>query len=124
MPLSSRVYYGPIELDYLRRWLNRMFPYWPTATGRNRLVVVGFDGEFPSQEDLTQFMSFFSQDAQAATFTYEQVNDGVSIPNHSGLANTDVQYAAVMAYPTPLIFYIVGGQLLWDQEESAQFANR
>ena len=41
----------------------------------------------------------------------------MSVPNHSGLANTDVQYAAAMAYPTALIIYSVGGPLVWNQED-------
>ena len=107
---------GPIEPDFLR-WLYGTFPYRPTADGRNRLAVVGFDGEFPSQEDLTAFMTRFSSNGQAATFTYVQVNGGVNVPNHDGLADSDVQYAAAMSYPTPLIFYSVGGQMMWRQEE-------
>ena len=41
----------------------------------------------------------------------------MNVPNHSDLANTDVQYAAATSSPTPLIFYSVGGQLVWDQKE-------
>jgi tripeptidyl-peptidase-1 len=89
-------------------WLYKTFGYWPSAADENRLAVVGFNGEFPSQEDLTSFMNRFFTQAQAATFTAVQVNDGVNDPN-GFRANTDVQYAAVMAFPTPLIFYSVGG---------------
>ena len=114
--LSTRAFVGMIDPDFLR-WQYRTFPYQATANGRNRLAVVGFNGQFPSQEDLTEFMTRFSPHTQAATFTVERVNGGVNIPNYSELANTDVQYAAAMAYPTPLIFYSVGGQLVWEQGE-------
>ena len=116
-PLSSRGYHGPIDPGMLR-WLYRTFPYQPTANGRNRLAVVGFDGELPSQEDLTVFMTHFSKKSQAATFTIEQVNGGVNFPDYTpGLGNTEVQYASAMAYPTPLVFYSAGGTLVWNQEE-------
>ncbi|KAH8981843.1 subtilisin-like protein [Lactarius hatsudake] len=49
-----------------------------------------------------------------ATFTVEQVNGGGYDPDNPGdEANLDVQYASAMAYPTPIIFYSIGGSGKW-----------
>jgi tripeptidyl-peptidase-1 len=107
--LSSRA--GTIEPANMH-WLYKTYAYQPSATDQNRLAVVGFQGQLPCQEDLTRFMSLFVMRAQAATFTVVQVNGGGNNPNNPGIqANTDLQYAGAMAYPTPLIFYSIGGNM-------------
>ena len=89
-----------VEPEFLR-WLYKTLEYEPSAADQNRLGIVGFQGEFPSQEDLSSFMNIFFSQAQAATLTVVQANGGV--PNPSLQTNTDVQYAAAMAFPTPLV---------------------
>jgi tripeptidyl-peptidase-1 len=106
--LSSR----EIEPAFLR-WIYSTGEYVPFATARNRLAVAGFvEDEFPSQEDLTLFMDRFFYNAQAATFTVVQVNGGVN-NNPTEMANTEIQYASAMAFPTPVVYYSIGGDLLW-----------
>jgi tripeptidyl-peptidase-1 len=93
------------------RWLYNLQGYTPAATDRNRLGVVGFGGEYPNPEDLTRFSNDFDTASVGATFTVEQVNGGGYNQNDPGeQANTDVQYAGTMGYPTPLIFYSTGGE--------------
>jgi tripeptidyl-peptidase-1 len=103
--LSSRANGFQVDPGFLQ-WLYKTFAYVPSATDQNKLAIVGFHDGFPSQSDLTSFMNRFVDHEDAATFTVVQVNDGVDNP--IGL-NTEIQYATAMAFPTPLIFYNVGG---------------
>ncbi|KAH9053090.1 subtilisin-like protein [Lactarius vividus] len=95
------------------RGLYKTFAYVPTAADRNTLGVLGFLKEYPSETDLTTFMTYFRSDVQPpslATFTVELVNGGEYDPETPGMeANIDVQHTSVMAYPTPIIFYSIGG---------------
>ncbi|KAH9020169.1 subtilisin-like protein [Lactarius pseudohatsudake] len=99
------------------RWLYETFAYVPTAADRNRLGVFGFRGDYPSETDLAVFMTHFRSDVRPpslATFTVELVNGGGYDPDNPGdEANLDVQYASAMAYPTPIIFYSIGGLGKW-----------
>ncbi|KAH8982516.1 subtilisin-like protein [Lactarius akahatsu] len=95
------------------RWLYNTYAYVPTAADRNTLGIFGYRREYPSVTDLTRFMSNFRSDVQPpslATFTVELVNGGKYNPDNPGKeANLNVQYASAMAYPTPIIFYSIGG---------------
>ena len=98
------------------RLLYKTSAYVPAATDKNSLGVLGFLDDYPSRADLTKFMTYFRTDAEAATFTVEQVNGGVYDPSKPGTgveANVDIQYTGVIAYPTPLIFYSTGGNADW-----------
>ncbi|KAH9020550.1 subtilisin-like protein [Lactarius deliciosus] len=100
----------------LRR-LYETFAYVPTAADRNTLGIFGFRKEYPSQTDLAAFMTHFRSDVpppSLATFTVELVNGGGYDPDIPGdEANLDVQYTSAMAYPTPIIFYSIGGTGKW-----------
>ena len=97
-----------ITPSYLR-WLYSTDGYTAAATDQNKLGVVGFGGEYPSHEDLTSFTTTFDTYSSGATFTIVQVDDGGRDPsNPSERLNINVEYAAAMGYPTPLIFYSVG----------------
>ena len=126
--LSSRL--DVIEPEFLR-WLYTMSPYEteeyvPSATGRNRLGIVGFDGEFPSDDDLARFMTLFSERTEGATFDVVQVNGGtdnpVLGPASLGDANSNMQYASAMAFPTPIVFYSIGGFLMWNEDTGMELA--
>jgi tripeptidyl-peptidase-1 len=102
---SSRLTVTP---SYLR-WLYSTNAYVPAATDQNKLGVVGFWDESPSQEDLTRFTTTIDTHAAGAAFTVVHVNGGEYHPNNpNDRSNTDVQYSAAMGYPTPVIFYSVG----------------
>ncbi|KAF8264651.1 peptidase S8/S53 domain-containing protein [Lactarius quietus] len=99
-------------LPGILRWMYKASSYVPAATDRNVLAVVGYRNEYPSQDDLTTFMANFWRPAIDATFTVEKVNDGGYDEDDPGTeANIDVQYTAAITYPTPLVFYSVGGEL-------------
>ena len=122
--LSSRL--DTVVPEFLR-WLYTMNPYEtepyvPTATDRNRLGIVGFYGEFPSRDDLEQFMTLFSERTRGATFDVVQVNGGVDVLGFRGDANTNMQYASAMAFPTPIVFYSTGGNREWDEETGRAIA--
>ena len=126
--LSSRL--DAVVPEFLR-WLYTTNPYEtgayvPAATDRNRLGIVGFDEEFPSRDDLGQFMTLFSERTRGATFDVVQVNGGVSRPVDAdsllGDANTNMQYASAMAFPTPIVFYSTGGNRRWDEDTGREIA--
>ncbi|KAH9011818.1 subtilisin-like protein [Lactarius hengduanensis] len=89
------------------RWMYKTSAYVSTAADRNTLGIFGFRETVP---DL-------------ATFTVEQVNGGGYDPDNPGdEANLDVQYASAMAYPTPIIFYSIGGLGKWVTKSGEPFS--
>ncbi|KAH8995538.1 subtilisin-like protein [Lactarius hatsudake] len=114
--LSNRADWDEVTPSELR-WLYKTFAYVPTAADRNMLGIFGYEGEYPSETDLTEYMTYFRYDLQPpslATFTVELVNSGGYDPDTPGMeASVDVQYASAMAYPTPIIFYSTGGTRKW-----------
>ncbi|KAH9020559.1 subtilisin-like protein [Lactarius deliciosus] len=112
--LSSRA--GEVTPSRLRG-LYKTFAYVPTAADRNTLGVFGFQKQYPSETDLSIYMTNFRSDVQPpslATFTVELVNGARYDPDTPSIeASIDVQYASAMAYPTPIIFYITGGLGSW-----------
>ncbi|KAH9015223.1 subtilisin-like protein [Lactarius pseudohatsudake] len=116
--LSSRAHWDEVTPSELR-WLYKTFAYIPTAADRNTLGIFGFEKEYPSETDLSEYMTDFRSDVEPpslATFTVELVNGGGYDPDTPGLeANVDVQYASAMAYPTPIIFYSTGGAGKWSK---------
>ncbi|KAF8262827.1 peptidase S8/S53 domain-containing protein [Lactarius quietus] len=97
------------------RWLYETREYVPSATDKSLFAVVGFVDDIPSQTDLTLFMNKYRADAKDATFTVEPINGGTSKASKpSEDADINAQYALGMAYPIPLVYYSVGGDLDWD----------
>ncbi|KAH9041497.1 peptidase S8/S53 domain-containing protein [Lactarius deliciosus] len=106
--LSSRAKDNYITPSFLR-WLYDTETYTPNAPGENVLGIVGFLGDYPSPADLTRFMQKYRSEADDATFTVVEVNDGGYDPTHPHEeANMDIQYTEAMAYPTPHVFYSTG----------------
>ncbi|KAI9437288.1 subtilisin-like protein [Lactarius indigo] len=94
------------------RWLYGTQAYVPVAMGYNVLGVLGLSNDYPSYADLTKFMIDFRADAVAATFFVERLNGGGFNPGNPGTeASLNIQYSEAMTYPTPNIFYSVGGML-------------
>ncbi|KAH9024936.1 subtilisin-like protein [Lactarius pseudohatsudake] len=107
------------------RQLYNTYTYQPTAHTKNAIGILGYDNEFPSPTDLNIFMSMFRPDSDPdeVTFTVELVNDGEYDPTWPGFeANLDVQYAQAIAYPTPHIFYSIGGKLMWSEPNNEPIA--
>ena len=91
------------------RWLYNTFAYVPKSTDRNVLGIAGFIGQYPSPADLMKFMWIYRQTLDV-NYDVERVNGGMYDPWHPGdEANLNMQYAQVIAYPTPVIYYSVGG---------------
>ncbi|KAI9442972.1 subtilisin-like protein [Lactarius indigo] len=92
------------------RWLYNTTAYVPVATDKNVLGIVGHLNQYPSPADLKEFMNECRTDAEDATFKVVQVNGGGNDPSNPGdEANQNMQYAQAIAYPTPHVFYSVGG---------------
>ncbi|KAH8980028.1 subtilisin-like protein [Lactarius hatsudake] len=120
--LSSRD--EDVTPEELRRLYNT-YTYQPTALTENAIGILGYDNEFPSPTDLDLFMSMFRPDSDPdeVTFTVETVNGGEYDPSWPGFeANIDLQYAQAIAYPTPHIFYSIGGQLMWSADTDEPIA--
>ena len=97
------------------RWLYNTSSYTPTVPQRNKLGILGIDDDYPGELDLTRFMEIYRSDAIDADFSVEQLNGAEYNPRNPGyFANFGIQYAAAMTYPTPLIFYSVGGDKEWN----------
>ena len=61
-------------------------------------------------------MTKYRPEGADAAFTVVQWNGGEYNPwNPADGANVGVQYATAIAYPTPVIFYSVGGVQRWDR---------
>lgn len=67
--------------------------------------------QYPSPQDLKDFMTEFRTDGEDATYTVLPINGGEYDPSHPGVeANLDIQYAVTMTYPTPTFYYSTGGE--------------
>ena len=99
------------------RWLYKTASYKPTGPyDENRIGILGVDGDFPSPLDLTQFLTRYRSEAIDTKFVVEQLNGGEYDPsNPSNHSNLEIQYAAAVAYPAPLVFYSIGGDTEWDR---------
>ena len=103
--LSGRDDNDEVTPSVLRQMYNSA-RYVPSRTGAIVLAIAGYAQQYPSEVDLRLFMREFRSNALDATFDFVPVNGGENQPNNpSLLANIDVQYAAAMAYPTPMIYY-------------------
>ncbi|KAH9175812.1 subtilisin-like protein [Lactarius sanguifluus] len=84
--------------------------YVPLAAGWNMLGVAGYNGDWPSPDDLREFMNEYRFDATDATYRLVQINGGGYNPsNPTNEANINIQYTSAIAYPTTNIFYSTGG---------------
>ncbi|KAH9056342.1 subtilisin-like protein [Lactarius vividus] len=105
--LSSRDRY--VTPSFLR-WLYKTSGYVPFSAGQNMLGVAGYTGDYPSPDDLWQFMNEYRSDATLATYSIVQINSGGHNPSNPTIeANLNIQYTSAIAYPTPLVFYSTGG---------------
>ncbi|KAH9161794.1 subtilisin-like protein [Lactarius sanguifluus] len=94
---------------FLRSLYNSV-TYRPAATEQNRIGVTGFHGEYAGDDDLEAFMRRFRSDASDATFLVVDINDsGYDSDEPGDEANLDMQYTQAMAWPTPHVFYSIGG---------------
>ena len=106
--VTVRDHTSEVHPDFLH-WLYNTFAYEPAATDRNKLGVAGYGGQSPNPTDQEMFMEYFQGSYPGAGYTVEEVNYGRYTPASPGLeGNTDVQYAEVMSYPTPITYYITG----------------
>ncbi|KAI9442667.1 subtilisin-like protein [Lactarius indigo] len=76
---------------------------------RNALGVYGMLDDWPNPEDLAKFMFTYRTEGINAVLNVVQVNSGGYNPNKpANEASLDIQYAAAMSYPIPVIFYSTG----------------
>ncbi|KAH8993911.1 subtilisin-like protein [Lactarius akahatsu] len=100
---------GLVTPSFLRRLYNSA-TYQPVATHQNTIGVTGFQGQYVGDEDLEKFMRLFRSDARNPTFLVIDINDSGYDPKMPGSeANLDMQYTQGIAWPTPHVFYSIGG---------------
>jgi tripeptidyl-peptidase-1 len=93
------------------RWQYNTFFYEPAPTNRNVLGIAGLSDQKPSPEDQLSFMNRFSAGADAAIVTVVPVNGGVNDQSPPGQrGNFDTQYSVALTYPTPVVYYTMGGR--------------
>ncbi|KAH9070801.1 subtilisin-like protein [Lactarius deliciosus] len=105
--------------EVLRRLYNTD-TYKPTALTKNSIGILGYNNQFPSPTDLDMFMSVFRPDSNPddVTFTVETINGGTYDPGWPGVeASLDMQYTQAITYPTPHIFYSIGGEATWSPSD-------
>ncbi|KXN85175.1 Tripeptidyl-peptidase SED2 [Leucoagaricus sp. SymC.cos] len=84
--------------------------YKPAATDRNEIGVVGYLDEFAYVVHVQFFATFRPDAASEANFTTVSVHGGGDDQNRPGSeANLDIQYTASLTFPTPNIYWSVGG---------------
>ncbi|KAH9170354.1 subtilisin-like protein [Lactarius sanguifluus] len=90
--------------------------YVPLAAGWNILGAAGYLSDYPSPDDLGQFMNKYRSDATSATYRVVQIKGGGYDPSNPTIeANLNIQYTSAIAYPTTQIFYsTVGSDTLGD----------
>ncbi|KAH9011974.1 subtilisin-like protein [Lactarius deliciosus] len=101
------------QLEYVTPSFLRMFyktsSYVPLAAGRNMLGVAGYRGDWPSPDDLREFMNHYRSDATSATYRVVQIKGGGYDPSKPTTeANLNIQYTSAIAFPTTHIFYSTG----------------
>ncbi|KAF7422972.1 hypothetical protein PC9H_011136 [Pleurotus ostreatus] len=92
--------------------LRRLYNIWykPQATHLNKLGIVGYLGEFGNRADLQIFYERYMPSALGTSYNTTLVNGGGDDQSKPGReANLDIQYAVSISYPTPNIYYSVGG---------------
>ncbi|KAH8987015.1 subtilisin-like protein [Lactarius akahatsu] len=104
--LSSRDRY--MTPSFLRTFY-KTSSYVPLAAGWNMLGVAGYLGDWPSPDDLRQFMNRYRFDATDATYRVVQIKSGGYDPSNPAIEpNVNIQYTSVIAFPTTNIFYSTG----------------
>ncbi|KAH9175813.1 subtilisin-like protein [Lactarius sanguifluus] len=84
--------------------------YVPSATDQNVLGAAGYLSDYPSPDDLREFMNEYRSDATDATYNVVKIKGGGYDPsNPTTEANLNIQYTSAIAYPTTRIFYSLGG---------------
>ncbi|KAF8261122.1 peptidase S8/S53 domain-containing protein [Lactarius quietus] len=112
--LARQINPMPVTPSFLRS-LYKTTAYVPAAVGRNKIGIGGFLQQYPNPEDLSKFMDEYRTDGADATYKVTSVNGGYYDPNDPNPdANSNVQYASAMTYPTPLTFYSTGGTWIND----------
>ncbi|KAH9166920.1 subtilisin-like protein [Lactarius sanguifluus] len=92
---------------FLRSLYNSV-TYQPAATEQN--MIRCFFGEYVGDEDLKKFMRLYRSDANDATLLVIDINDSGYDPNKPGNeANLNMQYTQGITWPTPHVFYSIGG---------------
>ncbi|KAJ8454451.1 hypothetical protein ONZ45_g19303 [Pleurotus djamor] len=92
--------------------LRKLYNIWykPQATSLNRLGIVGYLNEFGNRQDLQTFLQEQMPSALGASYNTTLVNGGGDDQSKPGReANLDIQYAFSISYPTPNVYYSVGG---------------
>ncbi|KAJ7908854.1 subtilisin-like protein [Mycena leptocephala] len=88
-------------------------PATASSTGKNTLLVTGYQDEFANADDLKNFLIRFRADVSPdTTFTLQTIDNGTNsqVPDDAGSeANLDIQYTIGLATGIPVNFLSVGG---------------
>ncbi|KAH9068090.1 subtilisin-like protein [Lactarius deliciosus] len=93
--------------SYDLRWLYKTLGYVLAAVDRNTIGIAGYMMQYPSPQDLKDFMAEFRTDGEDATYTVLPVNGGGYDPSHPGVeASLDIQTLPADSY-VPWLAYVL-----------------
>ena len=79
--------------------------FFPTGQARNALRIVGFENQYPSQIDLSNFILRHRSHARFLPFEVKPINDCVGPPAPGLQSGLGAQYASALTFPTPVVYY-------------------
>jgi tripeptidyl-peptidase-1 len=94
------------------RALYKIGDYKARPSNGSLFGVCGYDNQIAKHTDLETFLQKYASFAKDANFTSVSINGGLVTPTdktQSAEAQCDIQYAASLAYQTPITFYSTGG---------------
>ncbi|KAF8265081.1 peptidase S8/S53 domain-containing protein [Lactarius quietus] len=91
----------------------------PQRDGQERIRNFGLQRISPSPTDLTLFMEQFVSNGTNATYKVVQIKGGAYEPSQpNDQEDFNVQFAAGITHPTPIIFYSTGGYPPFNSDDS------
>ena len=79
----------------------------PSGRVQNPFGIVGFENQFPSRTDMSDFMRRYRSDAGPPNLDIQTINSNPgSTMMLSQEANLGVQYTTALVFPTPVIYYM------------------
>ena len=97
------------------RWLYKTYSFNPMTQeearerrlAQNRIGIVGYENQYPSETDLSDFMSDFRHEEGSPTYDFKIVNKNLP-PSFtpSFLANLGAQYTSALTFPIPVVYYV------------------
>ena len=87
------------------RLMYKMEGFFPTGQAQNALRIVGFENQYPSQIDLSNFILQHCSDARFLLFEVKPINNHVGPPAPGLQSGLGTQYASALMFLTLVVYY-------------------